>query len=1697
MKSLRSRPAFFSGRATAATLLALAAFSGQSYAQFSIGGSFIGRGNDQTLAIDDLAGVIPQRDWNNLGSPFKFNDNGNGPFTSTPLLLDNGVLGTSGTSAVTVTVDANDSWSSDGPTSTPNDKLMKGVIKANSGEARTGTVTFNNLKPKFLYDVVAYTATNGGGSNSNWSLTGLNPYQTFFITEENSFDGTFTRGISTDSAVRTAETDYVRWENVLASAANTLNLSFVWVNGTDGTGMAGFQLIELGPQPGPDTFYNGGAGAGTWDVELTTNWRTTNTPDVAPSDTEFFANDKANFGDLGPDGARTVTVAAGGVDAGAVIVNNTGTNSYTIGGGPIRGATAALVKDGDAPLTLTGLNEFGGGTTIKHGTVNVSTIGDSTTAGNLGKGGSLTVGDATGAANAVLNYSGVTASAARSVAIGALGGNITVQTGGTTLTLTGNLTGTGPLLKGGSGNLAVTGTGGNFSGAITVPVGGLTVGGMASGAGAISVGTTGPASFTYGGSNLVDGRSLTVGASGATVGASDPNAFYRINGTITATAGALTVSGPGRLALGGVANFATMPTISAGATLALQNESGNVLPAAAISIPTGTLELAPGALGNNTAALTLSGGTLRLGHEGLLGDYYNGGVNNADLSGTAASVRNYFAGLGAPAVSARTNTAGQSNLDFNNGNGGNAAPFLSQGFTPENDLRSLFTGKILITSPGDTTFFTTSDDGSAVFIDGARVVNNNFFQGMTERSGTINLTAGLHDIAIYYYEGGGGAGFVARYQPAGGTKQIIPNGVLFAGDTYTDTARPILVTQSSALEIGSAVANLGALTQTGGTTLAVTGSAKFSGTTLSGAGALGLNNRIGNVNLGPITATSPTINKSGDGALVFSQATPANTTINASAGLVVVQGSEAGGTTTNPLSAATVNFSGTGNLGLSATAGNPTYNIPVSSAGSYRIEAGQFGGGNIADTTVTLQNAGLVVTAGSTLTTRGTDSNFTLNVNAPISGAGSLTAEEGNINFTGGSVNPQGGFTVNVARVNVSGPLTTGALTVANSLNGVVPNGANNTAQLTLGGAADVSSLTVNGGSFTTNSTLSNSGALVTTGGTSTLNGNATSASVNITNSTLTANGTFTSAGAFNVGGGGNATLNGASNLGSIELTGNAVLTATAAVTAGSVSVTPGTTLNLSTLNYTGSGVNVDEGLVRVQSGVVNMGTAPLTFASYTVQAGLLEGVITGTNDLNAGSPGLTTPNPGTGKGPETGGARLSPRLGETNTKSATLWGDNETWVYTGQFFDADGTFTFGENIDDDTRLFIDGNLVLNSGCCGEARSSNGGANNGNNYGMGGAGDGWHRFELRMRNGGGGAGSDPTGNGWGQGDSAQFLRKGFGLNVAGTTSVAAADYVIPTDPGNATLFRISDGGGRVVIDAGSTLRVGSTTNSALVQLNGSFNNPAVLRINDNAAATVNTANAIAIPTGSSEGVVTVGTNNTLTVGKFDLSDGSTLTKNGPGTVRVTGTVAESVLGPAPTAFSTGNINVTEGTLLFDATSTGTGGITASVSGTVGGTGTLSGALTATSGGIVSPGNSVGVMNVGSLLMGTGSILKLEVTSADSHDVLNVGNAVNIAGSSLQLTPLNYVGLLNEIYYVIVNNSPNAVTGTFAGLPDGSTFTAGTRQFQISYDANSATRSFDAGGNDIAIRAVPEPGSLVTLLSGLGMLAGLQRIRRRR
>jgi alpha-L-fucosidase len=90
-----------------------------------------------------------------------------------------------------------------------------------------------------------------------------------------------------------------------------------------------------------------------------------------------------------------------------------------------------------------------------------------------------------------------------------------------------------------------------------------------------------------------------------------------------------------------------------------------------------------------------------------------------------------------------------------------------------------FSGYIQVPADGVYKFYTSSDDGSCLYVDGNLVVNNDGHHADQEKDGVIALAKGFHSLQITYYQGGGNRDLKIYYEGPGLTKQIIPNSILF------------------------------------------------------------------------------------------------------------------------------------------------------------------------------------------------------------------------------------------------------------------------------------------------------------------------------------------------------------------------------------------------------------------------------------------------------------------------------------------------------------------------------------------------------------------------------------------------------------------------------------------------------------------------------------------------------------------------------------------------------------------------------------------------------------------------------------------------------------------------------------------------------------------------------------------------------
>lgn len=89
------------------------------------------------------------------------------------------------------------------------------------------------------------------------------------------------------------------------------------------------------------------------------------------------------------------------------------------------------------------------------------------------------------------------------------------------------------------------------------------------------------------------------------------------------------------------------------------------------------------------------------------------------------------------------------------------------------------------------TFYTNSDDGVRLWVNGQQIINNWTDHAPTENSGAIALTAGQkYNITLEYYENGGGAAIRLYWSSPSQAKEIIPQSQLYPSGGTSPTPTP-------------------------------------------------------------------------------------------------------------------------------------------------------------------------------------------------------------------------------------------------------------------------------------------------------------------------------------------------------------------------------------------------------------------------------------------------------------------------------------------------------------------------------------------------------------------------------------------------------------------------------------------------------------------------------------------------------------------------------------------------------------------------------------------------------------------------------------------------------------------------------------------------------------------------------------------
>ncbi|MFD0673818.1 fibronectin type III domain-containing protein [Cohnella sp. GCM10027633] len=158
---------------------------------------------------------------------------------------------------------------------------------------------------------------------------------------------------------------------------------------------------------------------------------------------------------------------------------------------------------------------------------------------------------------------------------------------------------------------------------------------------------------------------------------------------------------------------------------------------------------AAGNLSASSSALNVTTNAASSGGNGVVAQYYSGNFGTLALTETIATI----------------------DLDWG---GGRPTPDV-----PGEWFTARFSGKVQPQYSETYTFYTDTDDGVRLWVNGVQLINN-WVSMNGELSATITLSAGVkYDLVMEYLENGGNAHAKLSWSSASQTKQVIPTGRLF------------------------------------------------------------------------------------------------------------------------------------------------------------------------------------------------------------------------------------------------------------------------------------------------------------------------------------------------------------------------------------------------------------------------------------------------------------------------------------------------------------------------------------------------------------------------------------------------------------------------------------------------------------------------------------------------------------------------------------------------------------------------------------------------------------------------------------------------------------------------------------------------------------------------------------------------------
>ena len=754
-------------------------------------------------------------------------------------------------------------------------------------------------------------------------------------------------------------------------------------------------------------------------------------------------------GGVGVEGGILILASAGSLSAGSVTISAGAgllfaRNDATSYSGSLLGA-GSLAQAGAGALTLTG---SGSGFTGTYGLYAGTLV--------LGSNSAMTSGTLVFLGGLLRYGNGVTTDVSQRMAP-LSGGSAAIDTNGNSVTFAGSLTGTGGLVKSGSGNLTLAGSN-TFSGATAVNAGTLTAGtGALANTSSITVSGASlkAADLNANASLSIDlTGSATVSNSGSYGAVSNSGIAAFNGGTVTlgslSGVGATTFAGNARISTGsisggsvaavgslqanvggGIVSAASLAagTLSGGSVTVAGGVSANLVSGGNVSV--GGLakldQVSGGNLALNSGTISiLNGGTVAVASTGTL--TVNAGSSDSVISGSGSFVKD---GSGVLALNSVGGLAVTGKVSVNAGTL-NVVDLAASQLTVNNGAQAS------ISAAG--TYGAVSNSGSAAFNGGTVTLGSLSGNGATNFAGNAAISAGSISAGSVTVAGS------LQANVGGGTvaAATLGAGTLSGGSVVVSGAAAANAVTGGVLTVGGSAA-LGVI---GGGNVNLNGTTSAIGTLNGGIVAVASNGTLtvsaGSSSTGIISGSGSFV-KVGTDSLILSSVLTGNVTVNAgtlsaanysqnslltiNAGQLLVSGS---GLTLGTLSnssianftanTGTITLSSLSGLGTTSFASNATINSPVNagaiSAGSGRLQIPTLSGGS-----VTASN--LVILG----TLNGGQATATSGGSIAFMSAGSLALTGGSVsvgNLTGGNITlgDAGTGTVNVTSGSFAGSLS-------------------------------------------------------------------------------------------------------------------------------------------------------------------------------------------------------------------------------------------------------------------------------------------------------------------------------------------------------------------------------------------------------------------------------------------------------------------------------------------------------------------------------------------------------------------------------------------------------------------------------------------------------------------------------------------------